>query len=150
MTGSRVLQFIHSGNCSRSIGQRLGHGSYDLQLRPRSPQRPGSRRSEPRYAPRVCASDPEKHSGDAAQRRFQRLYEFLKSGKLHVKVLPSDKFGLIHGKAGVITAADGTSTSFLGSINETYAAWKLNYELLWRTRRRGGEMGPGRIRCVVE
>ena len=72
-----------------------------------------------------------KDSGDAAQFRFRRLYEFLKSGKLQVKVLPSERFGLVHGKAGVITIADGTRTAFLGSINETYAAWKLNYELLW-------------------
>lgn len=77
--------------------------------------------------------DPAKLSGDA-QDRLQRLYTLLTSEsgpKLEVKVLPNDAFGLIHGKAGVITLADGTRTSFLGSANETYAGWNLNYELVW-------------------
>lgn len=78
-----------------------------------------------------CASQPEKAVHENSPKRFQRLYDFLRSGKLQVKVLPSERFGLIHGKAGVITASAGHQTSFLGSINETYAAWKLNYELLW-------------------
>jgi superfamily II DNA or RNA helicase len=59
------------------------------------------------------------------------LYQFLKSGKLEVRVLPDSHFGLIHGKAGVITLADGTKTSFLGSVNESMAAWTMNYELMW-------------------
>src|SRR5262249_42986239 len=57
--------------------------------------------------------------------------DFLRSGKLQVKVLPNERFGLVHGKAGVITMSDGKKTSFLGSTNETFAAWKLNYELVW-------------------
>ena len=65
------------------------------------------------------------------QDRFRRLYELLIRGKLHVRVLPNQAFGLIHGKAGVITLADGSKTSFLGSINESKFAWRLNYELLW-------------------
>lgn len=77
-----------------------------------------------------CASQPEK-MGAASESRFARLYEFLRSGKLQVRVLPREKFGLVHGKAGVITLADGSQTSFVGSTNETYAAWKLNYELVW-------------------
>jgi hypothetical protein len=40
-------------------------------------------------------------------------------------------FGLIHGKAGVLRRADGTATAFLGSVNESASAWKVNYELLW-------------------
>jgi hypothetical protein len=78
-----------------------------------------------------CAFEPEKMEGEKAQIRFRRLYELLRSGKLTVKVLPRERFGLVHGKAGVITAGNGRKTSFLGSTNETYAAWKLNYELLW-------------------
>jgi len=66
-----------------------------------------------------------------AQSRFQRLYNFLCSGKLEVRVLPDDVFGLIHGKAGVITLADGSKTSFMGSANESKSAWQLNYELIW-------------------
>ncbi|MBP8824422.1 MAG: DEAD/DEAH box helicase family protein [Flavobacteriales bacterium] len=66
-----------------------------------------------------------------AKKRLERLHGFLKSGKLEVRVLPNSVFGLIHGKAGVITKPDGTRTAFMGSINETYSAWELNYEILW-------------------
>jgi hypothetical protein len=37
----------------------------------------------------------------------------------------------MHGKAGVITYPDNTKTSFVGSINETKSAFKLNYEMVW-------------------
>ena len=81
------------------------------------------------------ASQPENLLEGAAapqvQNRFRRLYEFLRSGKLEVRVLPDDVFGLIHGKAGVITLADGSRTSFMGSANESKSAWRLNYELVW-------------------
>jgi superfamily II DNA or RNA helicase len=77
-----------------------------------------------------CASEPE-YKSHFAKPRFERLYQFLRSGKMQVKVLPREKFGLVHGKAGVITLADGRKTAFMGSINETYNAWKLNYELVW-------------------
>ena len=63
--------------------------------------------------------------------RLKKLYELLSSNKLEVRVIPNKIFGLIHGKAGVITLADGSKTSFMGSVNETYSAWRLNYELLW-------------------
>jgi len=86
-----------------------------------------------------AGSQPEARLDEAAQqsnieparRRFRRLYEFLSSGKMEVRVLPDEVFGLIHGKAGVITLADGTQTSFMGSVNETQAAWQINYELVW-------------------
>jgi superfamily II DNA or RNA helicase len=81
-----------------------------------------------------CGSQPESlidSGGAPARNRFARLYQFLKSGKLEVKVLPDEHFGLIHGKAGVITLADGSRTAFLGSVNESRSAWVLNYELLW-------------------
>ncbi len=77
-----------------------------------------------------CDSEPEKLP-DAAKPRFQRLYDFLASGKLQVRVMPDERFGLIHGKAGVITLADGRRSAFLGSVNESLTAWRLNYELLW-------------------
>jgi superfamily II DNA or RNA helicase len=66
-----------------------------------------------------------------SKKRLARLHDFLKNGKLEVRVLPNSVFGLIHGKAGVITKPDGTRTAFMGSINETYSAWELNYEILW-------------------
>lgn len=68
---------------------------------------------------------------EQVQPRLQRLYKFLKSGKMEVRILPNEIFGLIHGKAGIITQSDGKKTAFLGSINESKTAWKLNYELLW-------------------
>ncbi len=77
-----------------------------------------------------CDSRPE-DLGDGARPRFRRLYDFLRSGKVEIRVLPDDVFGLIHGKAGVITRGDGGQTSFLGSANETGAAFRLNYELVW-------------------
>ena len=69
--------------------------------------------------------------GELARERFGRLFELLRRGKLEVRVLPDEAFGLVHGKAGVITLADGTETAFLGSVNESKSAWRLNYELLW-------------------
>lgn len=77
-----------------------------------------------------CAAEPERLP-EPARPRFRRLYEFLTSGKLQVRVLPDAHFGLIHGKAGVITLADGHQSAFLGSVNESLTAWRLNYELLW-------------------
>ena len=77
-----------------------------------------------------CASRPER-LGAAAKPRCKRLYEWLRSGAVEIRVLPDDAFGLIHGKAGVVTLADGRRISFLGSANETGAAFRLNYELIW-------------------
>lgn len=65
------------------------------------------------------------------QARLRKLYELLTTGKLKVKVLPDARFGLIHGKAGVITRADGGKAAFLGSVNESRRAFTQNYELLW-------------------
>ena len=77
-----------------------------------------------------CGFRPE-GLGEAAKPRFKRLYELLRSGKMEIRVLPDAVFGLIHGKAGVITLANGSRTSFLGSANESKAAFRLNYELVW-------------------
>ncbi len=77
-----------------------------------------------------CDSQPEA-LGDNAKPRFKRLYDLLHSRKLEVRVLPDKVFGLIHGKAGVITLADESRTSFLGSANESGRAFRLNYELVW-------------------
>ena len=77
-----------------------------------------------------CAGKPE-DAPPAALPRYRALYEALTSRKMEVRVLPDAAFGLIHGKAGVVRRADGTATAFLGSVNESLSAWKLNYELLW-------------------
>jgi hypothetical protein len=82
-----------------------------------------------------CASRPEELlEGPGKPRlreRFRRLFELLRSGKLQVRVLSENAFGLIHGKAGVIELTDGSKTCFLGSANESKSAWQMNYELLW-------------------
>ena len=62
--------------------------------------------------------------------RYRRLYDLLTSGRIEIRVVPKDRV-FIHGKAGVIEAADGSKTCFLGSINETKSAFALNYEILW-------------------
>jgi len=64
------------------------------------------------------------------QERYRRLYDLLTSGTLEIRVVPrNDVF--VHGKAGVIEFADGSTTSFLGSINESRSAFSKNYEILW-------------------
>jgi len=73
----------------------------------------------------------EVYDSAGAVARLAKLYELLKSGKLEVRVLPDKVYGLMHGKAGVITYADGGKTSFLGSINETRSAFTTNYEMIW-------------------
>lgn len=62
---------------------------------------------------------------------LQRLFHLIDSGRLEIRILPDDRFGLIHGKAGVITFRDGSKTSFIGSANESFQGWRLNYELVW-------------------
>ena len=37
----------------------------------------------------------------------------------------------VHGKAGVITLADGRRLGFIGSMNETRSGWQRHYEILW-------------------
>jgi superfamily II DNA or RNA helicase len=62
--------------------------------------------------------------------KYRRLHELLTSGRVEIRVVPKDRV-FIHGKAGVIEAADGSKTCFLGSINETKSAFAQNYEILW-------------------
>jgi superfamily II DNA/RNA helicase len=62
--------------------------------------------------------------------RYRRLHDLLTSGHVEIKVVPKDRV-FVHGKAGVIEAADGSKTCFLGSINETRSAFAQNYEILW-------------------
>lgn len=77
-----------------------------------------------------CAGLPE-DAPPIAVPRYRALYEALTNKRIEVRVLPDSAFGLIHGKAGVVRRADGSATAFLGSVNESASAWKLNYELLW-------------------
>ena len=52
------------------------------------------------------------------------------SGRVQIRVVAKDQV-FVHGKAGVIEAADGSKSCFLGSINETKSAFADNYEILW-------------------
>jgi len=79
-----------------------------------------------------CEFSPEeKYTSPESSIRLSSLYRLLSNGKLEIRVIPDQVFGLMHGKAGVITYKDGSKTSFLGSINETKSAYTLNYEMLW-------------------
>lgn len=51
--------------------------------------------------------------------------------KVEVRVIDRVTAPLVHGKAGIITLADGRRTCFIGSVNETREAWQKHYELLW-------------------
>ena len=62
--------------------------------------------------------------------RYRHLHELLTSGRVEIRVVPKDRV-FMHGKAGVIEQADGSTTCFLGSINETKSAFAENYEILW-------------------
>jgi hypothetical protein len=64
-----------------------------------------------------CAGQPELAPPNTLP-RYKALYDALVSDKIEIRVLPDTAFGLIHGKAGVIRYANGTST-----------AW---CQLLWR------------------
>jgi len=86
------------------------------------------RRAWTSAAPETLLDGP---GGPGARERFRRLYDLLRDGKMVVRVLPDVAFGLVHGKAGVITLRDGSETAFLGSANESKSAWRMNYELIW-------------------
>lgn len=79
-----------------------------------------------------CGYKPEeKYVGTESAHRLARFYRLIKSGKMEVRVIPDEAYGLMHGKAGIITYPDGYKISFIGSINETKSAFKLNYEMVW-------------------
>lgn len=62
--------------------------------------------------------------------KYRQLYELLVKGNVKIRVVPKDRV-FLHGKAGVIELADGSKTSFIGSINESKRAFAVNYEILW-------------------
>lgn len=63
--------------------------------------------------------------------RYRRLDDFLHKHGQAVRVAPDDICGFVHGKAGVITLADGRRLGFVGSMNETRSGWQRHYEILW-------------------
>jgi len=71
------------------------------------------------------------------RKRYQRLYELLKSGKVKVRVVSANGAPFLHGKAGVIESRDGAKTSFIG-LNETREGWQEHYEIVWEDQSREG------------
>ncbi len=65
------------------------------------------------------------------RKRYKRLYELLKSGKVRVQVVSANDAPFLHGKAGVIESRNGLKTSFVGSLNETREGWQEHYEIVW-------------------
>ncbi len=69
--------------------------------------------------------------------RYGRLKQMLQARdgngdpRVEIRVIDRVSAPLLHGKAGVITLADGRKTCFMGSVNETRHAWQNHYELLW-------------------
>ena len=63
--------------------------------------------------------------------RYRRLDAFLAKHGQAVRIAPDDICGFVHGKAGVITLADGRRLGFIGSMNETRNGWQRHYEILW-------------------
>ena len=66
--------------------------------------------------------------------RWRRLHELLTAGNVAIRVVSRDNAPFLHGKAGVITRPDGTTSSFIGSINETMSGWQHSYEMIWEDR----------------
>ena len=63
--------------------------------------------------------------------RYRRLDAFLVKHGQAVRIAPDDICGFVHGKAGVITLANGQRLGFIGSMNETRNGWQRHYEILW-------------------
>ena len=63
--------------------------------------------------------------------RYRRLDAFLARHGPAVRIAPDEICGFVHGKAGVITLADGRRLGFIGSMNETRSGWQRHYEILW-------------------
>lgn len=69
--------------------------------------------------------------------RYAKLFELLSTGRVEVRVVARTVAPFLHGKAGVIKGPAG-SVAFMGSINETRAAWAHNYELVWEDTSKDG------------
>lgn len=63
--------------------------------------------------------------------RYQQLDKFLSERGQVIRVAPDSVCGFLHGKAGVITLANGNKLGFIGSMNETRNGWQKHYEILW-------------------
>jgi ERCC4-related helicase len=85
---------------------------------------------------RHLASQPLAPPDDAARDALELLAWMIAQGHLEVKVAvpcdsqrrPMSADGIFHEKAGIIEDSSGNRLAFNGSINETYAGWKKNWE----------------------
>ena len=85
---------------------------------------------------RHLAERPLEPPDDAARDALELLAWMIEHGILEVKVAipcdndrrPMSAEGIFHEKAGVIVDDAGNRLAFNGSINETYAGWKKNWE----------------------
>ena len=59
------------------------------------------------------------------------LHKILTAGNVEIRVVSRKNAPFLHGKAGIITRRDGTTSSFIGSINETASGWRDSYEMIW-------------------
>lgn len=63
--------------------------------------------------------------------RYKQLYDLLRDGRVEVRVVSSTDAPFLHGKAGIIESRDGSTSAFIGSLNETREGWKEHYEIVW-------------------
>lgn len=88
----------------------------------------------------------------AFKERAKLAVEHLQSGRLEIRVVGSEKFGLIHAKVGVIRYKNGKRPiAFCGSINETKSAARFNYEAVWSSdEKRLIDWGQAEFDCLWE
>ena len=129
---ARLLSFIPAGGGRRGYRGRAGKVRVVCNSDLESMDVATAKAAQQSMRQSWCASAPEKLAANEAGRgRFARLYDLLAGGKLEVRVLPDEVFGLVHGKARGDPLRKRRGFSFLGSVNESLTAWRLNYELMW-------------------
>lgn len=73
----------------------------------------------------------ENHSGDFQEERLNLLSNLIASGVLEIKIAflnSLNEIAMYHEKMGLITDFYGNSVAFSGSMNESFNAFKQNYE----------------------
>jgi superfamily II DNA or RNA helicase len=89
-----------------------------------------------------------KHGTDLEARAVACLRALIDAGVLEVRFVTSGRSGLFHDKLGIFTDAFGSKVSFIGSANETAAAWSgfANHEQIEAFRSWRGDADERR--CV--
>ena len=68
------------------------------------------------------------------QDRWRQLHKILTAGNVEIRVVSRNNAPFVHGKAGIITSPDKTTSSFIGSINESINGWEQSYEMIWEDK----------------